>query len=243
MKNTSRFLMMMAALVAIQILPPAKVMAQEKNAPVMSTPPASLEELQAMYNSTVQERSLKIMQALAMNDEDKSNRVFSAIVAQYHALRARDESIDDALWNVAKGSHEWSQQRDEMFPMMSKPLHDHFIAAISPDLTPDQLETVKDKMTYGKVQFTYNAYCSIIPNLTEEDKKNILDWLKQAREVAMDGGTSGEKTAIFQQYKQKINGYLKSEGIDVAEATEKWVQRQQPKQGDSTSTEASAVAH
>src|SRR5271163_2973981 len=77
--------------------------AQTSTGAVMSTPPLTLEDLQAMYNSTVEDRALKIMTALAVADAGKSNRVHAAIVAQYHALHARDEAIDDALWNLTKG--------------------------------------------------------------------------------------------------------------------------------------------
>jgi L,D-peptidoglycan transpeptidase YkuD (ErfK/YbiS/YcfS/YnhG family) len=68
-------------------------------------------------------------------------------------------------------------------------------------------------MTYGKVQFTFSGYVSQYPNLPEENKKEILRLLKEAREDAMDGGSSEEKTAIFQRYKGKINNYLSKQGI------------------------------
>lgn len=200
--------------------------AQADAPPVMSTPPVTLEDEQAMYNATVRDRTLKIMAALAINDSAKSNDVFNTIYGHYHALRARDEAIDDELGNLSKGSAEWRAERIAMFPEMSKPLHDKFIATLSKDLTPEQVDAIKDKMTYGKVQFTYNAYCSIIPNLTEDDKARILDLLKQAREVAIDGGSSGEKTAIFQEYKDQINAYLATRGHDVPKEIQEWTDRQ-----------------
>ena len=51
--------------------------------------------------------------------------------------------------------------------------------------------------------------------------------LKQAREEAMDGGNAGEKSAIFQKYKDQINDYLNSHGHDVAKAYKDWEARQQ----------------
>jgi hypothetical protein len=89
------------------------------------------------------------------------------------------------------------------------------------------IEVVKDKMTYGKVEFTYDAYCSIIPNMTEAEKAKVLELLKQAREVAMDGGSASQKTAIFQEYKDQINAYLNSHGYDVAQATRDWNAKQE----------------
>jgi hypothetical protein len=209
--------------------------AQTNGSAVMSTPPLTLEEKEALYNTTVEDRTLKIMTALAMTDDAKSNRVHDAIAAQYHALKARDAAIEAELWNVAKGSTQWSELRNTMFPAMSQPLHDHFVATLAKDLTPEQLEIVKDRMTYGKVNFTYNAYCSILPNLTDEDKAKVMDLLKQAREVAMDGGSSGEKTAIFQEYKVQINQYLTSRGFDVVKATQEWSSRAEKKASDGSS--------
>lgn len=210
--------------------------AQTGEPPVMSTPPVTLEEMNAMYNATVEDRTVRIMLTLALSDSAASNRVYDAICDHYHALRARDEAIDYELGNMPKGSTEWQTQRIAMFPGMSKPLHDRFIATLSKDLSAEQVATVKDKMTYGKVQFTYHAYCSILPNLTESDKAKVLDMLKQAREVAMDGGSSGEKTAIFQQYKDQINDYLKTQGFDVAQATREWTERQKLASNKSTSS-------
>ena len=68
-------------------------------------------------------------------------------------------------------------------------------------------------MTYGKVQFTFAGYLAQYPNLSEVNKEKILEFFKQAREEAMDGGSAGEKTAIFQRYKGRINNYLSRQGI------------------------------
>ena len=191
-----------------------------------STPPVTAEEKEAVYNTTVNDRAADILKLLALTDPVKSNRVYQAIVDQYHALRARDEAIDDELNYLPRDSAEWSAARIAMFPHMSRPLHDRFVAKLSADLTPGQMELVKDKMTYGKVQFTYNGYCAIVPNLTDEEKGRILELLRQARDEAMDGGSSTEKSAIFQKYKDEINAYLDGRGHDVAKATKDWEAKQ-----------------
>jgi len=81
-------------------------------------------------------------------------------------------------------------------------------------------------MTYGKVKVTYDAYCEIVPNLTEAQKTRILDLLKEAREEAMDAGSSDEKSAVFKKYKGKINNYLTAEGHDVKQAYKDWGEKQ-----------------
>jgi len=208
------------------------------------TLPVSAEEKEAMYSATINDRTADILKLLALSDPAKSNRVYQAIVDQYHALRARDEAIDDELGDLPRDSAEWSAARIAMFPHMSKPLHDRFVAKLSADLTPEQVELVKDKMTYGKVQFTYTAYCAIVPDLTDEEKTHVLDLLKQARDEAMDGGSSTEKSAIFQKYKDEINAYLDGRGHDVAKATKEWQAKQElaKKQGEGAGSSTNSAS-
>ena len=93
-------------------------------------------------------------------------------------------------------------------------------------MTPEQVELVKDKMTYHKVEVTYKAYCDILPRLDSSDKTMIMTALKEAREEAIDGGSADEKSAIFQKYKDRINTRLNAKGFDVAKATREWEARQ-----------------
>ena len=94
-----------------------------------------------------------------------------------------------------------------------KTLHDQFLSALAENLSPEQIETVKDKMTYGKVQFTFAGYVAQYPSLSDENKAEILRLLKLAREEAMDGGSAEEKTAVFQKCKGRINNFLSKQGI------------------------------
>ena len=89
------------------------------------------------------------------------------------------------------------------------------LAKLSAELTPDQLDQVKDGMTYGVLPATYWAYLSKVPELTESQKERIMAYLVEARELAMDGGTSEEKHLVFRKYKGKINNYLSAEGYTL----------------------------
>ena len=109
----------------------------------------------------------------------------------------------------------------------SKPLHEKFLATLAENLTPEQVEQVKDGMTYKKVKVTYDAYCAIVPALTDADKAQILEQLKLAREEAMDGGNANEKSDIFQKYKQHINDYLNAHGHDTVKAFKDWEAQQE----------------
>ena len=178
------------------------------NQAVAPTPDAAAE---ANYVRAIEGRTSGILKALDLSDTNQAAKIHDIIIAQYRALRDWHDA-NDAKLKAAKGDTNAAAQ----IRASLKSLHDEFLAKLSASLTPAQVDTVKDKMTYGKVQFTYNGYLASYPNLTEENKLKILDLLKAAREEAMDGGSAAEKTAVFQRYKGKINNYLSKQGLHPA---------------------------
>ena len=186
----------------------------------LSLPAVTEAEKEAFYATTIENRTVDILKALNLTDPAKSNAVHDAIVAQYHELRVRDAAIDTRL--KVDGKEVNYENRAAQLAIQSKPLHDQFLAKLAENLTPDQVEQVKDLMTYHKVKVTYDAYCAIVPGLTDAEKAKILELLKTAREAAMVGGSAPEKSAIFQKYKDQINSYLDAQGHDTAKAFADW---------------------
>nr|GFD59955.1 hypothetical protein [Tanacetum cinerariifolium] len=72
-------------------------------------------------------------------------------------------------------------------------LHGKYLKQLGRYLTPDQVAMVKDGMTYRVLPITMTAYEDMLPNLTAEQKAQMLAWLTEAREHAMDASTSEEK--------------------------------------------------
>jgi Spy/CpxP family protein refolding chaperone len=169
------------------------------------------EQIEAKYTQAIEGRTADILKVLELSDTNRAAKVHDIIMAQYRALRAWHDANDPKLKASRADTNAVAQIRGSL-----KSLHDEFIAKLSADLTPEQVEKVKDKMTYNKVQFTFAGYCAAYTNLTEANKQRILELLKEAREQAMDGGSAEEKTAIFQKCKGKINNYLSQQGIHPA---------------------------
>lgn len=166
------------------------------------------EQIASKYTVAIEGRTAGIMNVLDLSDLGKAAKVHDIVIAQYRALNAWHNE-NDAKLKAAKGdTNAVVQIRASL-----KTIHDNFLSALAESLTPEQIEQVKDKMTYGKVQFTFAGYVSQYPNLSDENKAEILNMLKQAREVAMDGGSAEEKTAVFTKCKGKINNYLSKQGI------------------------------
>ena len=189
-----------AILMPLALLLALALLADDTN----STP----EPAEAAYVKSIEGRAADILKILALDDAGKQTKVHDAIVAQYRALRAWHEKNDAKLVAEKADTNAVAVIRGSL-----KTIHDAFLARLSESLKPDQVEKVKDKMTYGKVQFTCAGYVSQYPNLSDENTAEILRLLKQAREEAMDGGSAAENTAVFQKYKGKINNYLSKQGV------------------------------
>jgi hypothetical protein len=200
------------------ILAAAPMLAQAD--PVQSLPPATKADLEATYTTAIENRTADIIKLLDLTDAAKSNEVHDIIIAQYRALRARDEAINARL--NADGKELTFANRAGPLAAESKTLHEQFLAKLGTILTPEQVEKVKNQMTYNKVMVTYDAYCAIVPGLTDADKAKIMEELKLAREEAIDGGSAPEKSEIFQKYKDQINAYLNAHGHDTAKAFKDW---------------------
>ena len=97
-------------------------------------------------------------------------------------------------------------------------LHRRFVARLSAELSPAQVDAVKDGITYGVAPITFDAYVELLPQLTSAQRREIRAQLLEAREYAMDAGSSEAKHAIFGKYKGRINNYLSREGYDLKRA-------------------------
>ena len=80
---------------------------------------------------------------------------------------------------------------------------------------------------------TYNAYVDMIPSLKNEEKDQIMTWLVEAREYAMDAESSDKKHWWFGKYKGRINNYLSAQGYDINEERKEWEKRRAVKQSAS----------
>ena len=182
------------------------------------------------YNRVVTERAAKIVAALNLSEPSKSARVQERIAQQYRDLNAIHERRKEAIKNrietapPATKAAEKEKLESEIASEL-KMLHTDFLAHLSADLNSQQIDQVKDGMTYGVLPITYQGYQAMLPDLTEEQKKQILAWLTEARERAMDEGTSKEKHAMFGKYKGRINNYLSAAGIDLKQAGKAWEER------------------
>jgi hypothetical protein len=186
----------------------------------------SVADADAAYARTINQRADKIVATLGMTETNKFNRVRDIIAQQYRDLSKihdeRDVRIRAMQAEAAKIEPENKAAADGPVAAVRAEtkarldqLHGEFLARLATELSPEQMDKVKDGMTYGVLPLTYGVYLRMYPDLTDEQKKQIMAWLVEARELAMDGSTSDEKHAVFGKYKGRINNYLSKAGYDA----------------------------
>lgn len=164
----------------------------------------------AQYVQTILGRSQKIVDALSLSDEAKQQQVRNIIANRYFKL-------NDIYDKYKAGTDSCNA---ELYKY-----HFEFAADLANYLTSEQIEAVKDGLTYGVVPKTYQAHLDMIPSLTEMEKLQILNWLKEAREFAIDAPDSKSKHGWFGKYKGRINNWLTKRGYDLKKEREAWYKR------------------
>jgi hypothetical protein len=183
------------------------------------------DDAEAAYTRVITERADKVVATLGISDADPAARVRDLISNQYRGLRKIHDALDAKTAEATKAAgadptvvNAWVAVARVQGSVKLLQLHRYFVARLATELTPEQVDKVKDGMTYGVVQVTYKGYLELLPDLTDEQKREILANLLEAREYAMDGGSSEEKHKIFGQYKGRINNYLSKAGYNMKQA-------------------------
>jgi hypothetical protein len=183
------------------------------------------------YIKVITERSAKIVNTLSLKDSAKYYQVVSILVQQYNGINNIHEETKLALAAIkqqsitAQESALQVQKQEEKKAAQLQQLHSSFLAGLQKVISEEQIELVKDGMTYKVLHVTYDGYLDMIPTLKEDQKKKIYEWLVEARELAMDGESSDKKHAIFGKYKGRINNYLSAAGYDLTKEREAWQAR------------------
>ena len=183
------------------------------------------------YVESIVNRSQKIVDKLGLTDVKVAEDDCNIIANRYFELNDIYE-IRDAKVKTVKESGLTGDAKNEALKAAENEKdaalyrsHFAFPASLSLFLNEEQIEAVKDGMTYGVVKVTYEATLDMIPSLKEEEKVQIYAWLVEAREFAMDAENSNKKHAAFGKYKGRINNYLAKRGYNLTKEREEWAKR------------------
>ena len=168
------------------------------------------------YVETIKGRAQKIVDGLNLGDANKEENVRNIIANRYFLL------------NDIHAKYDKKTQEDALYAELYKH-HFELASALALYLNEEQIDAVKDGMTYGRLKRDYNAQLEMIPSLTEEEKAQVLIWLKEAREYAMDAADSKGKHFWFDKYRGRTNNWLSARGYDLKKERDAWMKRNENK--------------
>ena len=164
------------------------------------------------YVETIKGRAQKIVDGLQLTDAQKAENVRNIIANRYFLLKDIHAKNDKKT------------QEDALYAELYKH-HFELASALALYLNEEQIDAVKDGMTYGRLKRDYNAQLEMIPTLKEEEKAQILVWLREAREYAIDAADSKGKHFWFDKYRGRTNNWLSSRGYDLKKERDAWMKR------------------
>lgn len=186
----------------------------------------------AAYAKTITQRAEKIVARLGISNPEIVTKVGDIIVQQYRNLNEIHTAKDSKLKSAKELKDTNESQTEELVENAENEanaslykLHFDYLSKLMLYLNETQIEQVKDGMTYGVLPITYKGYCDMVLGLTDEQKLQIKVWLIEAREHAMDAGTSDEKHGWFGKYKGRINNYLSAASYNMKKEGEEWQKR------------------
>ncbi len=183
----------------------------------------------AKYVETIMQRSTKVTDALKITGTARGKEVLNIVANRYFKLNdiyTERDSIKAVAKTLTGNDKKQKMEYAEMLKDQKLyKSHFGFIADLSVYLSEKEVETVKDVLTYNVVNVTYKAQCDMIPSLKLEEKVQILAWLKEAREYAMDAESSKKKHEAFGKYKGRINNWLSKRGYNLTKEREEWAKR------------------
>jgi len=184
------------------------------------------------YIKVVNERAAKIVAVLGVAEGAQFTQVQHIIAQQYRHLNQVHESSKASITSLKQSTSltketiaEAIKKEEEARDAKLDQLHTAYIKQLQTSLTAEQVEKVKDGMTYRVLPITYAAFQDMIPRLTDAQKQQIYTWLVEAREHAMDAESSDKKHWWFGKYKGRINNYLAAQGYDLKKEGEEWEAR------------------
>ena len=163
------------------------------------------------YVETIKGRAQKIVDGLDLTDAQKAENVRNIIANRYFLL------------NDIHAKYDKSQQNARDAELYKH--HFELASALALYLTEEQIDAVKDGMTFGRLKRDYQATQDMIPSLSEYEKKQVLIWLREAREYAMDAADSKGKHFWFDKYRGRTNNWLSARGYDLKKERENWMKR------------------
>lgn len=182
-------------------------------------------------NSTPNHRELAggIIQKMRLSDDYRTNRLIEATVEYLEELEDLLNERAVTLSSIEENHKDDSFEKDslivkafEVARYRYSPLKKRYVELLQDDLTPYQVERVKDGLTHDAFPNFHAMYLEMVPSLKPAEKAQILALLVEGRENAMLAISEEGQTQWWDKYRGIINNYIASQGYDFGKLSKSW---------------------
>jgi hypothetical protein len=182
-------------------------------------------------------RAASLLKELKLADADQAARVRAVLEAHFAAMEKWHAAHDPELtplwseWAARRSPPEKDEaaaarigEKIDAIYASFRPQHDAFLAALGREISPAQIETIKNALTRSPgMDRTANAYIEMIPQFTDADEAFVRHRFALAREQAIDTTTGKEIDAFFKRQKVVVEAYIDEHGYDYRKSREAWI--------------------
>jgi hypothetical protein len=161
----------------------------------------------AKYTETLSTRGDEALKDLNLSDPAKAAHVKQSVMLYYRFLRGWHDKHDARLKELNKDAKANAAAIAEERKSLME-VHNAFVADLATVLSPAQVDSVKEYLTYKRPSIMYEGFTKDNPWLTAEQKAKIRDICNESRELAMDEGSSKDKHALMDKYKGRITNFI-----------------------------------
>lgn len=171
-------------------------------------------------------QSNKVTKALDIKDKSQSEAVRNLIAHQYQKIQemiAERDAKMKAASQQPKSKEENDKAASDIWASYQSQLHDQrklFLKKLSTLVDSTKVELAQNEMTDHRLQQEYTHFQALLPNLSTEQKKQVYDYLSEARDNAMNVLDEGGRLKWFIKFRGRANNYLAKAGYNLRKATE-----------------------
>lgn len=173
-----------------------------------------------------QKKAAKVLDKLSLTNDSIRKNIKIVVTNRYLELREIHQKYEERNAKIEATGLSKEKKDEELersYYQYNSDLYRSrfgYLAWLSFYLNDEQVETVKDAMTYNLFHVRYNDFLDLLPDLTKAEKNRVYHWLVEAREFSMDFETPRKMRQMFTKYRGRINNYLAARGYDLRKATE-----------------------
>ncbi|MCM8568489.1 DUF3826 domain-containing protein [Gramella jeungdoensis] len=180
-------------------------------------------------NAGHQEFASSILNRMRFSESDKTTRLIKATVLYLDELEVILEQRRLSLNAIENSYNDGSKTRDSLIVKAYEiardrylPLKRKYVDQLEEDLTPYQVERVKDGLTHDALPNFHAMYLEIVSALKPAEKSHILALLVEGRENAMLAIDKEGQNQWWDKYRGIINNYIASQGHDFGKLSKAW---------------------